>query len=65
MGALWHSPKIPGLGQIDFGAMISALNDIGFDGYACNEIEDKTFEGSEANVRTAIEQSYRYLHQFH
>ena len=62
--ALWHSPKIPGLGQIDFGAMISALNDIGFDGYACIEIEDKTFEGSEASVRMAIEQSYRYLRQY-
>ena len=61
---LWHSPKIPGLGQIDFGAMISALNDIGFDGYACIEIEDKTFEGSVEDVKAGIEQSYHYLRQF-
>ena len=61
---LWHSPKIPGLGQIDFGAMISALNDIKFDGYACIEIEDKTFESSAENVRAAIALSYRYLRQF-
>ena len=62
--SLWHSPKIPGLGQIDFGALISALNDIGFDGYACIEIEDKTFEGSAEGVRSAIELSYGYLRQF-
>ena len=62
--SLWHSPKIPGLGQIDFGAMISALNDIKFNGYACIEIEDKTFEGNKEDVRFAIEQSYRYLRQY-
>lgn len=61
---LWHSPKIPGLGQIDFGGMISALNDIGFDGYACIEVEDKTFEGSTENIQLAIKQSFGYLKQF-
>jgi len=62
--ALWHSPKIPGLGEIDFKAMISALNDINFKGYACIEIEDKTFESNSNDIKTAIKQSYRYLHQF-
>jgi len=62
--ALWHSPKIPGLGEIDFGAMISALNDIKYNGYACIEIEDKTFESNSRDIRTAIKQSYRYLHQY-
>lgn len=61
---LWHSPKIPGLGEIDFAAMISALNDIGFNGHACVEIEDKTFESNETDVKAAIEQSYRYLKQY-
>jgi sugar phosphate isomerase/epimerase len=62
--SLWHSPKIPGLGQIDFAALISALNDIRFDGYACIEIEDKTFEGSAEEVRSAIKQSYEFLRQY-
>lgn len=61
---LWHSPKIPGLGEIDFGGMISALNDIGYNGYACVEIEDKTFESSKADVNDAIERSFKYLNQF-
>ena len=62
--SLWHSPKIPGLGGINFAALISALNDIRFNGHACIEIEDKTFEDSIETVKHAIEQSYRFLKQY-
>ncbi|MBO5975593.1 MAG: sugar phosphate isomerase/epimerase, partial [Oscillospiraceae bacterium] len=31
---LWHSPKLPGMGGVDFGAFVSALNDIRYTGYA-------------------------------
>ena len=57
-------PKVPGLGDVDWGAYVSALNDIGYRGYACIEIEDKSYESSDADVRLAIRQSYRYLRQF-
>ena len=40
------------------------LNDIKFKGYACIEIEDKTFESNSDDIKTAIKQSYRYLHQY-
>ena len=40
------SPKLPGLGDVDWGKYVSALTDIGFDGYTCIEVEDKAFEGS-------------------
>jgi len=62
--ALWHSPKLPGLGGVDFAAFCSALNDIGFNGPACIEVEDKAFEGSLARVKQGIEQSYRFMRQF-
>lgn len=62
--ALWHSPKIPGLGGVNFAALISALNDIRYNGHACIEIEDKTFESSIDTVKHAIEQSYRFLKQY-
>jgi len=62
--SLWHAPKLPGLGDIDFGAFCGALNDIGFDGCACIEIEDRAFEGSDEKVRRGIEQSYRYMIQY-
>ena len=61
---LWHSPKLPGLGSVDFGAFCSALYDIRYKGPACIEVEDKAFEGSLALVKQGIEQSYRYMRQF-
>ncbi len=59
--ANWHSPKLPGLGGVDFSAFVSALNDIRFSGYACIEVEDKAFEGSLEDVKSGIEKSYRYM----
>ena len=41
------SSKLPGLGDVDWGKYVSALTDIGFDGYTCIEVEDKAFEGGE------------------
>lgn len=62
--ALWHSPKLPGLGSVDFSAFCSALYDIRYKGPACIEVEDKAFEGNLALVKQGIEQSYRYMRQF-
>jgi sugar phosphate isomerase/epimerase len=62
--ALWHSPKLPGLGGVDFGVFCSALYDIRYEGPACIEVEDKAFEGSPEAVKQGIEQSYRYMRQF-
>ncbi len=62
--SLWHSPKLPGMGGVDFGAFISALNDIRYTGPACLEVEDKAYENSVEDVRAGIEQSYRFLRQF-
>lgn len=62
--ALWHSPKLPGMGGVDFGAFCSALNDIGYAGPACIEVEDRAYEGCIEDVKTGIEQSYRYMRQF-
>lgn len=62
--ALWHSPKLPGLGGVDFAAFCSALNDIRYTGYACIEVEDKAYESCEADVKAGIEQSYRFMRQF-
>ncbi|MCL2425088.1 MAG: sugar phosphate isomerase/epimerase [Oscillospiraceae bacterium] len=62
--SLWHAPKLPGLGDINFGAFCGALNDIGYEGCVCIEIEDRAFEGSEDKVKRGIEQSYRYMTQY-
>lgn len=62
--SLWHSPKLPGLGGIDFAALCGALNDIGYKGCACIEIEDRAFEACIEDVKRGIEQSYRYMKQY-
>jgi sugar phosphate isomerase/epimerase len=60
----FHSPKLPGLGDIDWGKFISALNDIRYKGPACIEVEDKSFEESLESRQTAVKLSKRYLNQF-
>ncbi|MEN1680061.1 MAG: sugar phosphate isomerase/epimerase family protein [Planctomycetota bacterium] len=37
--------KVPGLGDIDWGAWVGALTDAGYDGPVCIEVEDEAFEG--------------------
>lgn len=58
------SPKLPGLGDVDWGKYVSALTDIGYDGYTCIEIEDKAFEGSREKVLDSLRLSKRYMEQF-
>lgn len=58
------SPKLPGLGDVDWGRYVSALTDIGYDGYTCIEVEDKAFEGTTEKVRKSLELSKRYMEQF-
>lgn len=58
------SPKLPGLGDVDWGKYISALTDIRYDGFVCIEIEDKAFESSKEKVEDSLILSQRYLKQF-
>ncbi len=60
----YMSPKLPGLGDVDWGKYISALTDIGYDSYVCVEVEDKAFESSKEKVLDSVELSCRYLKQF-
>lgn len=58
------SPKLPGYGDVDWGKYVSALTDIGYDGYTCIEVEDKYFEGSQKKVLDSLKLSKRYMTQF-
>lgn len=60
----YMSPKIPGLGDVNWGKYISALTDIGFDGCSVIEIEDKAFENSQDDAKRAILLSLKYLRNF-
>ncbi|MFN7877595.1 MAG: sugar phosphate isomerase/epimerase family protein [Pirellula sp.] len=61
---LYHTPKLPGLGDIDWGKFFSVLGDAGYKGPVCVEVEDRTYEGSLENRKESLAQSYRYLSQF-
>lgn len=58
------APKIPGLGDINWGAYVSALTDIGYDGYTCIEVEDRSFEGSFEKVLDSLKLSKKYMEQY-
>ena len=58
------SPKLPGLGDVDWGKYISALTDIGYNGPVCIEVEDKAFESCNKDIINSIVLSARYINQF-
>ncbi len=64
MGLGWQTAKIPGLGDVNWGALFSALTDAGYDGPVCIEVEDRAYEGSLEDRKRALRQSKRYLEQF-
>jgi sugar phosphate isomerase/epimerase len=61
---LWHTPKLPGLGDIRWGAFLGALADAGYDGHVAIEVEDRAFEGSVAKRKESLVISRRHLVQF-
>ena len=60
----YHTPKLPGLGDIDWGKFFSVLTDVGYDGPVCVEVEDRAYEGSLERRKASLAQSRRYLGQF-
>jgi len=60
----YHSPKIPGLGDINWGSFISALNDVRYRGPIVIEVEDKAYEGSDDDIVKAIRSARNHLNQF-
>ena len=60
----YMSPKIPGLGDVNWSAFISALNDIRFNGCAVIEVEDKAFESCREDILNSIRLSQRYLDNY-
>jgi sugar phosphate isomerase/epimerase len=61
---LWHTPKIPGLGDVRWGPFFGALSDAGYTGHVAIEVEDRAFEGSLEARLDSLVISRRYLHQY-
>ncbi len=60
----YHTPKLPGLGDVDWGKFFSALTDTGYDGPICVEVEDRAYEGPLEKRIASLVQSHDYLRQF-
>ena len=60
----YHSPKLPGLGEVNWGRFFSVLGDCGYSGPICVEVEDRAYESSLATRLMALQQSYDFLRNF-
>lgn len=60
----YHTPKLPGLGDIDWGKFTSALNDIGYKGAAILEIEDRAYEETLQDRLDSIKLSKNFMNQY-
>ncbi len=53
----WHTPRIPGFGDIDWAKFMGMLHEVGYDGPVCVEVEDDTFgktlDGRKASLRVS------------
>ena len=63
-GLGWHEPKLPGLGDVEWGKFFAALTDAGYEGPVCIEVEDRAYEGSLEARKRALRQSRKFLEQF-
>ncbi|PHN07675.1 sugar phosphate isomerase/epimerase family protein [Flavilitoribacter nigricans] len=60
----YHTPKLPGMGDVNWGQFFSTLTDTGYNGPVCVEVEDRAFEGNLERRKESLQQSSRYLRQF-
>lgn len=51
LGMGWQVPRLPGLGEVDWGRFIAALYRVGYQGVLCVEHEDRDFEGTDELVK--------------
>ncbi|MEQ9407072.1 MAG: sugar phosphate isomerase/epimerase family protein [Fuerstiella sp.] len=60
----YHAPKLPGMGDVNWGQFFSVLTDVGYTGPVCVEVEDRAYEDSLQSRRRALVQSHTFLRNF-
>lgn len=58
---LWHIPKLPGRGSVDWQSFMVTLKSVGYNGAVCVEVEDREYEGDLDLRIEALKQSHDYL----
>ncbi len=60
----YHTPKLPGMGDVNWGKFFSFLTDQNYKGAVCVEVEDRAFEGSLKDRKLALVQSHSFLRPY-
>lgn len=60
----WHTPRIPGLGEIDWGKFMAMAYEIGYNGAVCVEVEDDTFGNTLAGRKKALQVAQKVLNPY-
>jgi hypothetical protein len=60
----YHTPKLPGMGDVDWGKFCSVLTDVGYRGPVCVEVEDRAYEDTLDRRKASLHQSRVYLRNF-
>jgi sugar phosphate isomerase/epimerase len=60
----WHTPRIPGFGDIDWAKFMGALYAAGYEGPVCIEVEDDTFGKELAGRQKALNVARKVLSPF-
>ncbi len=60
----YHEPKLPGLGDVDWGEFFSALTDTRYNGPVVVEVEDRAFEDSLESRKQSLIVSRNHVKQF-
>ena len=61
---LWHTPKLPGLGEVEWGDFFATLGDVKYEGPVCVEVEDRYYEGTLESRKLALQQSATFLRNY-
>lgn len=62
--AEYHTPKLPGMGDVDWGQFFSYLTDSGYRGPVCVEVEDRAYEETLDSRKASLRQSATYLRNY-
>ena len=60
----YHTPKLPGLGDVDWNHFFSILSEQDYSGPVCIEVEDRPYEKHLNSRKGALRQSKRFLSQY-
>ncbi len=60
----YHTPRLPGRGDIDWGRYFATLESIGWDGPVVLEVEDKNYEATLDDRKRALTETRAFLRQW-